>query len=659
MGLQRASLLVPKELQWLPRDLALTSHDEWLKLPDPIRRRCPLEDAWAIDPDVRYAAWEAAANKRKRLAERLLDPRNPKLKEERQTFVHRIGADPVAFFKNCAWSRDPEGPLERPRELPLIPYRYTVVKWIDVWHKGLKKKRHRAVHEKTRRNLLTITLMVFELWAWMFVPGYKSWVASHSDNAIDQLDEWDSLFGKLRYSMRKLREFFPWLLPYMPLSTDTNKKAYLRYPEWIEKGVELNRNCWGNEILGLLPSEVAGRGGACGRGTVDEAAWVKDLASFYDSIESMTPHLYLPSTPPANMQHPFAVLAKSRSKAWLVNSAHWTHNPAKVQGIEWCKGDEWGYRGPWSEWWRNPWYVERLEENRGQLHHVSRNEDLDYQATGAGKVFIGFQPSEQCGSPDRGDDSYDLYDPDWPLYVWYDVGMGDPWALIWAQVSDATGEIRIVDYYMCTDVTAEYFIPMVLGWNYDRRGEWVTAPERLPWTMRVPQSYSPEAQRIIRRWYGRRKPKMLAGDIAGRARAASSPRTVEKIWRDYGIIDVRSGSPAHNLDAWIAHANSCLPNIRISGFLVGYRPEGVWPSIDETLVYWQRMESTEAGREAKPLHDDYSHPGSALVYGLKHLPQTRYAERHRQTRVRQVMPRIRGPATMGRAPARDPSTGWL
>jgi hypothetical protein len=638
-----------------PRSDERRAIELWEELPRPIRRRCHRDDAWAIDAEIRYRHIAAVAQKRKALAERMLDPNSPTLFEDRANFKAAVAADPVKFFRNCIWTRDPEAPVHRPRELPLLPYRFQVENWIRPWHRGIYEDRQRAAHEKTRRNLFTITIAGFELWAFRFLPGYKSWIATYKEKMVDNLDEWDSLFAKLRYMYRKCRQFYPWLFPALPSNSEHNKKMYLKFPRWEEGGEAIDEAMWGNEIIGCNPSDVSERGGACTRGVLDEAGWIADLDSFFDSIDDMTPHLIIGSTPPENAQHPFARIVK-QAGGYEKNTAHWTHNPTRVAGIHW--DEEADMRGPWSEKWRNPWYQQRLDENRGKLYIVSRNQDLDYEAAAGGKVFLGFSPSNQMGGDHPTDDDWDLYDPDWPLYVWFDLGRGDPWAFIWVQVSDVTNEIRIVDYYMRDNVTADFFAPMLGGWNFDRRQDWITAPDRMPWRSAVPWRYAEEEERIIRRWYGRKSLRWMRGAYDAHSRQSNSLHTVASIFQAYGF-DVMGSHPAHQMEKWIDHGNACLPYVRVSGFLKGYRPQDQWPAIDEVFTYWSRMDSTEAGRAAKPKHDDYSHPGTAFIYGCQQISQPkprRLGNPHSGTR--RVDNRWHGPQTARKTPGRG-AAGWL
>lgn len=626
-------------------------YEYWQNLPPEIKAHIPVADAWGLHPDTAYEKWRQAAFARKRLAERLLDTRNSNLAEERARFKRAIWSDPIRFFSNVIWTKDPEAPWGRPKELPFVPFQYVLDQWIGPWYTNLRKRRTRTIHRKTRRVMFSISLMGFEYFCWRTLPGYKAWVSSYRDDKVDNLDSWDSLFAKLRFFHRKAREFYPWLFPDMPSSSDVNKKYIWAFPEWSMEGHKIDQACWGNELLGIVPTDLAGaRAGGYLRGTADEVAWYEAPKGLIEAADPATPHLGMGSTP-KDPQNYFSVRSRERTESVLVTETHWTHNPLQSQGIYWDPDDEWGMRPGMTKGWRTKLYVQILEENRADLTVVARNHDLAEQATSGGKVFLTWSASSNISEKE------DLYDPEWPLYVWYDVGYGDPWAFWWVQISDATHEILIVDYYMKAGVGPDFFIPMIQGWNFDQQAQWRAAPSRKLFLEQFPNyRYSLQEEEIIRRWYGRRRPRYLVGDHSGKQRHGGQ-RSVEQTWQDYGMFSL-SSSPAHHMNDWILHANACIPRMQLSKRLVGLRPERSWPSADEIFEYWSRMESTEAGREAKPLHDDYSHGGTAIVYGCQHLPHSPQGAVDPKTGDRVVADRRIQVHTVLKE-RRDPHTGWL
>jgi hypothetical protein len=577
-------------------------------------------------------------------------------------FKLKCSQDVEFFMSNCIWTRDPEGKMGLGRQLPLILFDYMKTHWIRPWVRSLTKHRSRRAHEKGRRMRMSIDRMAFEVWKLRYLPGSHSWVATDTIDMLDQGEDWNSLFGKFRYMWRMCREAYPWMFPELPIHTEVNKAKYIRFPEWKVGGRPCDRAVWGNELYGFLPSEVGGRGGASRSGFVDEAGWCKDLAKFLDSIEDMTPDLVLASTPPEEITHPFSVKVHE-TLGYEVSTSHWTHDPVKSQGVYW--DEEADHRGPHTQKWRSPAYEQELRDRTSQ--EVARNWDIDYMATAGLRCFLNFQTEVNCGSKDPNDPTFDLYDPSLPVQVWYDVGRGDPWSYIWVQEDMRKGHLNIVDYWMKDDVTMHWWVPLLLGWSWDQKRNWKTQPEKLPWIEAVPWRYSDEEQEIIRRWHKRRHwapngqyykgPDLLIGDFQGAARTATDLHTVEERFDHYGVF-CQSAPVSHKMDRLIEHADEVMLRTRISGRLVGVKPCGRWPSVDECFHYWRRMESLETGREAKPLHNEFSHTGTAFVYGSRWLPLHLGARLDKKAG-RVIEELSVGPYTAQQMPEVNPHTGWL
>jgi hypothetical protein len=614
-------------------------------LPGPIAFRIPERDRWAMNRDTRVKTIEDEIVRRHRLSRHLLRPENA---VERQEFENRCRESPEFFFKNCIWTKDPERRLSLGLELPLIPYTCMLEPvplkegvigggWVRMWHEALCNTTPgtevRLLHEKGRRLLMSITAMGFYVWAMRFVPGFYAWVSSDRDKAIDHGDDWDALLGKFRYMWGKCHEFYPWLYPALPKKgAATNKDLYVEFHEWREGGKPVAKEMWGNKINGYVPSDVAGRGGAARMGFIDEAAWIENLSDFLDSIEEMTPFLVLASTPPRGAEHPFALRAFGYLN-YTITTTHWTMNPVFAEGIYWDPHGE--VYGPYTEQWRSPYYVQaRL--NR-PAHVIARNLDLDYRSTAGSRIFVGFNPATTVPGTDPKASNASLYDPSWRLEIWVDVGRRDPWACIWAMVSDATGEIRIVDYWMRSGVDIQWWIPMWLGWNPDSKAQWRTFPEYNPWAKEVPYVYGPEDLAFMRKWYYRfgarplvgettpfnnLRPRLLVMDMQARQRGPASPRTAEQIAMQYGM-PVRCMTTSHNLEGAIDHANAVLSRVQISPDIADSKPNsgGVrYPSIRDVFLYWKWLDGTAREARPKPQHDIYSHGGTAFLYGIMTHP---------------------------------------
>lgn len=613
---------------------------------DLIRILVPEEDRWALTPESREAKLREEARKRELLSERL---REPSAHELRNAIEAKCALDPIFFAKNFIWSQDPENRIGLGQELPFIPFQYLLKRrpappgfgdgrplggWIGSWHQALlARKRARLCHTKSRRARFSISTSIMNVWGLRFWSGWKALIGSDEDGAVDNAaGDWNSILGKIRYIWRMCNVMHPWLFPPLPDMSKTpfNKKDYIKFPQDVDR--ERFAPFMDNEIAGVLPSDVAKRGGAALATWIDEAAWVKKLNEFLETAGPMSTLLVLGSTPPEDTSHIFQKIAEGLLD-WPTDAVHFLMDPVLLEGLRWDVGGE--HRGPWTQHWRTNLYDQILREEESSS--VARNYDINPQATAQAPVFLSFDPTTQVSSEDPTHADYDLYNPDLPLWLYADVGWGDPWAVWWVQTSDATGEINLVDFWMRAGVHAEWWVPLFLGWDPDeyRGGEpvikggalarWRNVPERMKWTEAVPQSYGEEDFEVMRYWRNKVRPRGLIIDASGTQHHGASRWSVVERLQQYGNLNVIPVTMAHHMEDMISHANLVLRRARLSGRIAKRRPKSggkTWVSPLNVLTNWKRLEATERGSPAKPTHDDHSHGGTALVYGLSQVPQT-------------------------------------
>lgn len=622
-----------------------TPEQLWAELPPEIRLLIPKVDAWGLSRYTREERLKKEIHRRRRLSQLLangidIDTKKQKwapreITKKREAFKRACAADPIFEIENTLWTRDPEGRMGLGKQLPMILFDYQRKFWIEPWTKDLDRMHVRRIHKKDRRMRMTITRMAFEKWKFRYVPSSHSWVCTDKDSTLDSGEDWNSLFGKFRFFWKMARTYYPWLYPPLPSHSDVNKAKYLRYPEKdydTGRTLEEDRLVIGNEIYGDLPSDVAMRGGAAGEGFVDEAAWIEKLEKAVGSFDDMTPKISYVSSPGPNRKVYFERAASGELLGFEINKVTWLMDPEKVAGIMWATSEmeEWPYAGEYrghSKLWRSPAYRDGAKGKTPE--EMARNWDGDCSATAGGKVYRNYNPDVVCGSTDPEHPSYDLYDPNLELQVWVDVGRDDPWSFIWVQIDRKLGWVNIVDYWMKRDVTVHWWVPLLKGWPLRAKDKWVSAPEALPWNMVVKRWYTAPEEKIIDYWYKRRiqrhqgaKIALMCGDFIGSAHGFTDLMSVGERVQHYQI-PWQSHSVSHQMDALYEHADEVMLRTRISGRLVGIRPEGLWPSIDDCFLFWRRGESSESRHTpAKPLHDEYSHTGTAYLYGARYLPAT-------------------------------------
>jgi hypothetical protein len=557
----------------------------------------PERDRWALTPEGRVEKLRAVANQRQLTAEFLME-NTDEAKRARGAIAKKVFSSPDFFFRNLIWTQDPEQRMGLGQDLPYIPFTYTMKRrpappgygdgrplggWVESWALALREgKRARLCHTKSRRARYSITISGFNVWGLRCYPGWKSIVGSDEEGAVDNAaGDWNSILGKMRYMWDMCCKFYPWLWPELTALSKSpfNKQNYIKFPPnyfWPD-GTPRDEAMWSNEIAGVLPSEVAAEG-------------ILD---------------------------------------WPTDAVHHLMDPVLLAGLGWDPGAS--YRGPWSQRWRTNAYAQALREEDPSA--IARNWDINPMDTAAAPVFLTWT-AEQVSSEDPTDDSYDLYNPDLPLYIWADIGWGDPWACWWVQTSDATGEVNILDFWMRGGVHAEWWLPLWNGWNPDlklsgktidggRVNHWRNSPERMPWKEAVPQAYTHDDLEIMRYWHGKVRPEAIIIDASGKQHhGASRWSVVERLQQGYNM-KVWPVTLAHHYEDMISHANMVLRRARLSGRIAKRRPKSggkVFPAANGILSNWRRLESSERGSPAKPIHDVHSHGGTAVIYGCSVLP---------------------------------------
>lgn len=608
----------------------------WQDLPPSIRRLIPKDDAWALTPKGRQLRLSMEVERRLALSARLT-AQTEKGAEERSKFLACCTADPRFLFRHCLWTKDPERRMGCGTEIPLVPYSYMLDPiplgkglrgggWVSDFHRFVKAgKQSRACYTKSRRMLFSITCMGFMAWALRFEPGFHAWASSVREDRIDAGDNFDALFGKLRFFWSKLHEFYPWLYPELPPwgTSSINKEFYVEHPRWEEGPIRVAEGSWGNSIVGCMANEASRRGGAALMGVIDEAAWVEKLAASLDDVEMSTTILVLASSV-SHPEHPFSKRSDGRH-GYETSVTPVLLNPMLMEeGFDDPDGVDFV---PWVRKHRSRYICEQIKTLPPDV--FERNVNINPRGAAGSRVLNAFT-SSNAGSPREDAPDFDLYDPRLPVEIWFDSGRRDAWAVWWVQIADMTQQVRLVDFWMREDVSVEWWLPLILGWPPEARDKWVTLPDRQQWKSRVPWPYGDEDFDVARTWNrrysmpGAKRPKIAYTDTSASQRQPNFHLTVQEILAYYGI-SCGIVQSSRNVEAFIDHANLVIGRTKIEGRIADRHPVsgGVsFPTPVQCFSHWEWLPSTPKDPKPHPAHDIYSHPCTAFVHGVQHLPAT-------------------------------------
>jgi hypothetical protein len=150
----------------------------------------------------------------------------------------------------------------------------------------------------------------------------------------------------------------------------------------------------------------------------------------------------------------------------------------------------------------------------------------------------------------------------------------------------------------------------------------------------------------------------MNGDFYGSLHHQTDLYSVEERLQAYSL-NVQSVPSNYQVSRFLEKSNEVMLRTRISGFLVDFRPEGRWPSLNECFQFWRRMESKDTrAKPPDPKHDIYSHTCKAFTYGAHLLPMMIRGVVRRGREVERMPPDM-APGRMTLKEGLDGGTGWL
>lgn len=238
----------------------------------------------------------------------------------------RCASDPVYWFNRHVWTYDPRlvgKPGGAYVPFKLWPKQAEFITWL----KDRVDSSEEGLCEKSRDTGVTYLCAGFALWAWLFLPGFKTTFGSRKVDYVDKKDNPDSIFAKLRIMLRRLPvqmlpEGFVW----------TQHDNYMRIV-----------NPATGAVISGEGGEDMGRGGRSSLYVVDEAAFVPNAEAVEKALSGNTDCVVWVSSV-NGMGNLFARKRHSVLKPRQIFRLHWRDDPRKTE--EWAQAKQASFSDP-------------------------------------------------------------------------------------------------------------------------------------------------------------------------------------------------------------------------------------------------------------------------------------------------------------------------
>jgi len=259
--------------------------------------------------------------------------------------------------------------------------------------------------EKSRQMLVSWTVMIFFLHQILFEDNRQILVVSSKQENVDNggaNSTPQSLLGKARYCYSNLPKFL----------RESGGDKILSF-----KNLQINNSINGSAVKGESSSPNAGRGGNFHYALLDEAAFILNSEAVFTSARlACKKGLVICSTPNGKGNIHWRIKYGQAETGFTFLRLHWSDHPSRDA----------------------QWYKKRCRSMTAE--EISRELDIDYEGSAAGKVFNEFNYGRHV-APFRL-----IYDPSLPLYTAWDFGIGDPTAILFLQTNEEE-YIRVIDEY--------------------------------------------------------------------------------------------------------------------------------------------------------------------------------------------------------------------
>lgn len=279
---------------------------------------------------------------------------NPQLLADAKAFY---SSNPAAFISTWLDTYDPRHASQSPwKPFVLFPKQIDMVNFLH----ELVKAEAGGLIEKSRDLGATWLGVGFSIWSWLFQPGSSIGWGSRKQELVDRIGDPDSIFEKLRMSIRRL--------PYDFRPEGLNPDEHLNY-------MKISNPENGASITGEVGDNI-GRGGR-------KTMYFKDESAHYEHPESIEASLTDNTNVPIDISSVFGVGTVFERK--------------RNSGIDWAPGQPIvkGRTNVFVFDWRDhpektqEWYERRRQqaEDEGLLHIFAQEVDRDYTAALEGVII--------------------------------------------------------------------------------------------------------------------------------------------------------------------------------------------------------------------------------------------------------------------------------
>lgn len=234
----------------------------------------------------------------------------------------KCAADPVYWLENWVWTynpklvgkKNPDGTSVDPylRFIP-FPKQVEAIRWLQARLAGEEQ----GLWEKSRDVGASYICAAFALHQWLFNPGFKATFGSRGIDLVDNAEQPDAIFPKLRIMLRRLPE---WMLP--------EGFNWTRHDNYMRLANPAN----GATIAGEGGKNM-GRGGRSTIYFVDEAAFVENADKVEAALSGNTDVVIWVSSV-NGMGNLFARKRFGGLRPEQIFRMHWRDDPRKTE--EWA-----------------------------------------------------------------------------------------------------------------------------------------------------------------------------------------------------------------------------------------------------------------------------------------------------------------------------------